>query len=57
MSDRDTEQTRKNIDRVARGFRDLAHKTGNTGYTMDQARRRVSEARRKGDMKREDNNR
>lgn len=57
MSDRDTEQTRKNIDRVARGFRDLAHKAGNTNYTMDEARRRVQTARRKGDMKRDDNNR
>ena len=57
MSDRDDEQTRKNIDRVAVGYRALAHKTGNTGYTMDEARRRVQTARRKGDMKREDNNR
>lgn len=55
--DRDNEQTRENIGRTARAFREIVNKSGNTGYTQEQAERRVREARRKGDMKRENGNR
>ena len=55
--DRDNQATRENIQRVAAKFRETVHRTGNTSYTQDQAVRRVSEARRKGDMKRENGNR
>ena len=57
MSDRDTRETRENIQRTAAQFRETVRKTGNTTYTQEQAVRRVSEARRKGDMKRENGNR
>ena len=54
--DRDNAQTRENINRVARDHHELMKKADPT-YTFDQAKRRVSEARRKGDMKRENGNR
>ncbi len=54
--DRDNAQTRENINRVARDHHKLMKKADPT-YTFDQAKRRVSEARRKGDMKRENGNR
>lgn len=54
--DRDNRETRENIDRVARDHYEFVKKADPT-YTFDQARRRVSEARRKGDMKRENGNR
>ena len=55
--DRDNPATRENIQRVASEFRKTVHRTGNTSYTQEQAVRRVSDARRKGDMKRENGNR
>ena len=57
MSDRDNPATRENIQRDAADFRKTVHRNGNPSYTQDQAVRRVSEARRKGDMKRENGNR
>ena len=54
--DRDNEQTRARINEVARDHHRLIQKADPT-YTFDQARRRVSEARAKGDMRRENGNR
>lgn len=55
--DRDTAQTRENIDRTARNWRDLNHKMGNTSMTHTQARERVVSARTAGDLKRDNGNR
>ena len=55
--DRDNPNTRDNIDRVARGFMETVHKTGNTKYTFEQAQARVKGARERGDRKRENGNR
>lgn len=56
--DRDTAQTRENIDRTARDHQKFVNRVnGNDNYTFEQARRRVSDARRTGDMKRDNRNR
>lgn len=55
--DRDTAQTRENIARVGRAYHDLARKAGNTNITVEDATRRVAEARRRGDRKRDNGNR
>ena len=54
--DRDNAQTRENINRVAKDHHRLIKKADPT-YTFDQATRRVSKAREKGDRKRENGNR
>ena len=54
--DRDNRETRENIERTARDHCEFMKRADPT-YTYDQAKRRVSEARRKGDMKRENGNR
>jgi len=54
--DRDNDQTRDNINRVARDHHRLIQQADPT-FTFDQAKRRVQEARRKGDMKRDNGNR
>lgn len=55
--DRDSRDTRDNINRVAKNYRDLAARAGNPNVTHTQAVERVKEARRKGDRKRENGNR
>ncbi len=56
--DRDTAQTRENINRTARDHRDFVNRVnGNDKYTFEQAKRRVSNARAAGDMKRDNRNR
>lgn len=59
MSDdnRDTDRARDAQASVARDFLDLARRSGNTNMTYDDARRRVSDAVRIGDRKRENGNR
>ncbi len=54
--DRDDRETRENINRVARDHHRFMQKADPT-FTFDQAKHRVQEARRKGDMKRENGNR
>ena len=56
MSDRDTPQTRANIDRVANAWRETNAKAGNP-ITFEQARDRVAGARARGDQNRENGNR
>jgi hypothetical protein len=55
--DRDNAQTRANIERVAKGYHELVKRAGNNDFTFEQAKKRVSGARRKGDMKRDNKNR
>jgi hypothetical protein len=56
--DRDDAQTRKNIDSTARAWQSMVNgANGNDNYTFDQAKRRVANARRNGDMKRDNRNR
>lgn len=45
------------IDEVAKDWRDLNHRMGNTDCTFDEARQRVARANRQGDAKRDNNNR
>lgn len=55
--DLDDDETRDNIERVARAFFDSARKGGNHDLTLDDARRRVVRARARGDRIREAGNR
>ena len=55
--DRDNADTREGINQAARDFRDNAHRAGNPNYTYSEAQARVQDARRKGDRKRENQNR
>jgi len=56
--DRDNAQTRENIGATARAWQKTVNSaTGNDSYTFDQAKRRVQDARRSGDMKRDNRNR
>lgn len=55
--DRDNQERRDAIDKTAQQWRDTVHKSGNTAYTFDEARRRVAAAVARGDRKRDDRNR
>ena len=56
MSDKPI-STNERIDQVAKDFLNTARKSGNSTITFDDARRRVADARRKGDAKRANGNR
>ncbi len=55
--DRDSRAKRRAINSTARDFMKQAHKSGNSGYTFEEAKRRVTNAVRKGDEQRDNNNR
>lgn len=58
MSERKPAATREEaIDQTAREWLDTVHRAGNKDYTFDDARRRVAEANRLGDRKRNNGNR
>lgn len=52
----DERAKREGIERAAKDFRESVERSGGS-MTYDQARERVSEAVRKGDLKRSDNHR
>ncbi len=57
-ADRDTAQSRESINATAKAWqRTVNTVNGNDAYTFDDAKRRVTDARRNGDMKRDNRNR
>lgn len=54
---RETEQRREGIERTARDWQETVRRSGNSSYTYEQAKERVTDAVTRGDRKRDNGNR